>query len=71
MKLLREKKRNNKKMRVEHVEIVGHKDFSSACYLVEISKCTNTAIKYVYFCRECIAHPRKEMLVLLKIIIDS
>ena len=61
-------KSNNKKMRVEYVMIVGCKGFSSTHYLVEISKRANTRLDNLHFCREHIVHPRKQMLVTLKIL---
>ena len=48
--------------------IVGCKYFSSACYLVEISTRANITLENMYFCREHVVHPRKEILVLLKIL---
>ena len=55
-------------MRIEHVLISRHKGFSSAYYLVEISKRANTTLKNIHICREHILCPSKEMLVLLKIL---
>lgn len=41
---------------------------SSSHYLVEISNRANTALENLLFCKDHIAYPMKEMLVLLKIL---
>ena len=55
-------------MRVGHVIVVGYAHFSSPYYLVEMSSRANTTLDNLHFCRDHIVHPRKEMLVLLKIL---
>ena len=55
-------------MRVGHVIVVGYAHFSSPCYLVETSSRANTTLDNLHFCRDHIVHPRKEMLILLKIL---